>query len=321
MELGIRSIEFSDDEFIGGRSQRAISRMHELAKELVKLQEKHKTEICFRFFTRPDIIYRKNDIESNLKMFNTLKLLKKAGATRIFLGIEGGDSYSMKYYNRGTNLDICLKAVETCKKIGFALDIGFIMFYPHQTVNGILEMSRFFRKNNLLEYNTWPFRPLEINKGTFLESQLKKNNLNLPVTDSDINFMRVPWKFQYKKTEQIYNIIKQLSGPSKQLMYSLKLITKKDWKPDQDKEITFANRIVKENAQIFLDLLETLSIESLNRKLDQNSSNIIANAHNRINKLVNDCQEAIKQNLLVDRNNELSLAINSYHELIKQSNF
>ncbi len=313
VSMGVRSIEFADDEFTGGRSPERIERLMEIAHRFKNLQKELENKINFRFFTRPDVIYRPKDTNGNKAIRQALEALKTAGASRVFVGIEGGDMQSLKYFNRGVSLEMCEESMEICKDIGFGFDAGYIMFYPEQTPQGILKMSRFFRDNQLISANQWPFRPLIINKGSYLESKLHTIDLAIKPTDDDLSFMRIPWRFKDKRVAEIFEIIEQISAPPRELMYALKVVTKKNY-ASEDTESRFAQRVIEQNGLLHLNILEDIARRAVTGQLSpDNISCSVTEGYIGLNKLVKRVKNALTHGYLIDRKNYISEAIDSYY--------
>ena len=312
INMGVKSIEFADDEFTGGRSPERIDRLMEIAHRFQQLQKDLDKKVSFRFFARPDVIYRPKDAVGNMAMRQALEALREAGASRIFVGIEGGDKQSLRYYNRGVTLEMCEEAMEICRDIGFGFDAGYIMFYPEQTSQGILRMSRFFRDNQLISANQWPFRPLVINKGSYLESKVQEACLATKPTDEDLNFMRIPWKFKDEGVAVIFDVMEQVCVPTKALMYALKVVTKKNYASD-DAESRFAERVIEQNGLFHLNIMEDLAGHAVNNGLTSaNIRDSVIQGYIGLDKLVERVKAALSSRRLVDRGNYLSETIEDY---------
>ncbi len=316
IELGVKSIEFCDDEFFGGRSDERMERINVFAEAYQELQKEYNVVIPFRFFTRPDVIFRPSDEKGNKRVYQTLNLLRKANASRIFLGIEGGDDDSLKYYNRGISLEIGLEAISITKELGYGLDLGYIMFYPEQTIGGILRMSKFFKDNDFIHSNQWPFRPLAVNKGSYLEHAIYEEGLALETSEEDMNFMRIPWRFRDAKVQKIYASLMEIAGPDKEVMYALKVITKKNYSSSSDVERDFCQQIVEEDALVHLFILEELAKASISSELTENKvAEIATKMYGRIDELIKRVEDAIEDNVVIDRDGTLDKAISSFYGL------
>jgi anaerobic magnesium-protoporphyrin IX monomethyl ester cyclase len=64
--------------------------------------------------------------------------LKQAGCTRIYFGIESGDSYVLQLMNKKITIDQANKAVEIAHAAGLQVGAFFILFYPGDTDDSVL---------------------------------------------------------------------------------------------------------------------------------------------------------------------------------------
>lgn len=80
---------------------------------------------------RADSIYNPHKgKEYNIKMLKMWKLIKQAGADRIFVGVESGCEKQLKRYNKGTVPMQNVIAIRILTAIGMQVRIGFVMFDP-----------------------------------------------------------------------------------------------------------------------------------------------------------------------------------------------
>ncbi|MHC4251286.1 MAG: B12-binding domain-containing radical SAM protein [Planctomycetota bacterium] len=309
----ISSLEFADDEFIGGRGEEELERGHALATLLKDVHDRAGKKLSCRFFTRPDVVFRADDHEGNGRVARLLGALRAAGATRIYLGLEGGDAESMAYYHRGISLEAGLAAIRICEVLGFEVDVGFIMFYPHQTLEGILRMTRVFRTHRLVESNSWPFRPLVVNKGSFLEHEIREQGLALPASDTDMDFMRIPWRYVNGKVQVVAALMESFATTAADLMYTLKTVAKKSWDLYRDAERLLAERIVKDSALLHLAVLEKLAACCLSDKSSPaRAEEVIAPALGQLDEIVERIRLAVDRGTLKDRDGNIAAGIAAF---------
>lgn len=81
---------------------------------------------------RADSIYNPHKgKEYNIKMLKMWKLIKQAGADRIFVGVESGCEKQLKRYNKGTTVPMQnVIAIRILTAIGMQVRLGFVMFDP-----------------------------------------------------------------------------------------------------------------------------------------------------------------------------------------------
>lgn len=300
--LGIRSFELADDELLGGRSPRALERCHWLAATLRRLAEGAGEPLAFRFFTRPDVVWRPDDPRGNRRLGEALLALARAGATRIYLGVEAGCPGTLGFYNRGMGRATVEGAIRRLRALGFELDAGFILFHPYQTPQGILEEIAFFRRMRLVEANQWPFRPLVVNRGSLLEHRLRDSGLLLPRSPEDVNFLRIPWRFSDPRSAVIHGTVERLARREREVMYTLKVISKKAYTRGGDAERELCSLFLRRHAEIYLRLLE----RSARAMLTSSGSPAalrpaIALAGREIDALLDDVRESVAAGRILDR--------------------
>ncbi len=69
--------------------------------------------------------------------------MKKAGCVRIFFGIESGNDHTLKMMNKMITVEQARKAVEISHQAGLEVGAFFILFYPGETEDTVLETLRF----------------------------------------------------------------------------------------------------------------------------------------------------------------------------------
>lgn len=148
-----RYISFWDDSFTHNRKYTL-----ELLSELKKI-----SGLRFSCITRLDLVDRE-----------LLSQLKEAGCVNLLFGIESGNDEILKLINKKTTCDSIRRKVEVVNSVGIPWIGFFIMGYPGETKENILETLSFMRKlnPNYAEINI--FNPLP---GTKTWNELEKKNL------------------------------------------------------------------------------------------------------------------------------------------------
>ncbi len=259
LSRGISEIEFCDDEFFGGRSAAALNRIHDFALGMAAIGQKWQTRLSFRIFTTPLIVSReprtRKIAEENERIRQALQLLRNAGLTRVYIGLESGSQAQKLRYNRKETLGDTLCALQVLQDLDLDIDVGFIMFDPSLSVEELLENTAFFRANGLVRYNTWPFRPLVVNEGTAIKRKLESQGLL--TGEQEPNFMAFGYRFADPAVAQIAEAVHRISRSSAPVFYALKTISKSHWHGG-DEAIDFAVHTVQANAEIYLDMMESL---------------------------------------------------------------
>jgi radical SAM superfamily enzyme YgiQ (UPF0313 family) len=256
MSHGIREVEFSDDEFLGGREDDRIERIRQIAEGIKQLRQKYSMGLSFRIFTRPDIIFKEGDPDKKNEAIRQLLLqLKAVGLVRVFIGAEAGNEAQLGRYRRGMKLLEVTEAIKILKEIGLGVDLGFIMFDPELTIDEMLENVDFFRKNDFIKGNQWPFRPMVINHGSRMVERLSSRGL---LGKENPNFMSYDFTFKDQNIANIAAIVDEISKKTAPIVYALKVKSKIFDPAKQDDNIRQCQKRIEENALLYLDLMEAL---------------------------------------------------------------
>lgn len=157
---GVRTVSFYDSNFIGpGAAGQA--RAGAIAEEILKRGLK----INFAISTRPD------QVDPDL-----FGLLKSAGLTEVFIGLESMSQKSLDFYNKRTSVEQNRRAVEVLERLGIHFRPGFILYEPYITLAQIRENVDFLRELIESRYcNKFHFfKALRIYRGSPLEGALTR---------------------------------------------------------------------------------------------------------------------------------------------------
>jgi len=111
------------------------------------------SEICERIvrYNKPDLVWQCNLRVDNLDPM-TLRLMKKSGCTKVFVGVESGDDEMLKSMKKGTNVEMIRKGVRLLdEEIGFQVFCGFLIGMPGETEGTIqktLALAKEFRNQS-----------------------------------------------------------------------------------------------------------------------------------------------------------------------------
>ena len=75
--------------------------------------------------------------------YSTALNMKQAGCTRIYFGIESGNDQILKLMNKNITLEMARNAVEAAHQAGLEVGAFFILFYPGETDETVLNTLRF----------------------------------------------------------------------------------------------------------------------------------------------------------------------------------
>lgn len=314
-QKGVHELEFVDDEFLGGRTGKYIDRLEQIKEIFNDVQKKYNNSFSFRIFTNPLLLWKENDDERNRKMESILNEFKEEGLSRIYLGMESGSLEQRKRYNRKESIKECEESIRLLRRSGIESDIGFIMFDPEMSVNDIRENVLFFKKNNLIFSNTWPFRPLIVTRNVPIYFTLKQKGLLYEECELE-NILSIKYRFESPEVNNIYQVTNKLAKTSDKLFYNVKYLTKRHNDRDRlTKSDALCWEYVRKNAMIYLDLLEKLSGESADKI---SSLKAILVAIDELQKLVSEIKENLDIICLEEKDSlNFSLAISDAEASIK----
>jgi radical SAM superfamily enzyme YgiQ (UPF0313 family) len=162
---GIKVFRFVDDDFIG-RGPKCKERVIRLAEEI----RSRKLGATFRIECRAD------EVDEDVLM-----LLKEAGLTDVFLGVESGVQTQLNRYNKRTTVDQNKNAIEMVRRCGLNLRTGFILLDPYATLSELQENLQFIKDMKLDEDAKSAPAPfvskMELYRGVPFVERLKQDGL------------------------------------------------------------------------------------------------------------------------------------------------
>ncbi|MDF2943094.1 MAG: cobalamin B12-binding domain protein [Herbinix sp.] len=194
-EYNCKFIEFVDAVFLGG-SYKYINEFYE------KLREKD-YHISFNINLTCELI--------NEKMIDLLNKLKKVGLEFIYLGIEAGNKYDLKLYNKRASLDDNIRAVTLLNQNKFYFMYGFINFNPYSSLDTLRQNINFIEKTDLLVDMSIISRTLWIFGGTVLLKKLIEDGLTNQKIDEPIYDVE-NYKYQDENVSKVKDAVKYISN-------------------------------------------------------------------------------------------------------------
>lgn len=154
--IGIRSILFQDELFT-----MSISRI----KEICSLIISEEINLNWSVRSRANLVHRES-----------LDLMKSSGCFNVHLGIESGTDRILERMGKGITVDLIKRSVNTIKSAGLSVTASFMLGYPDESEEEILQTIAFAKE---LELNNSQFFITQPEPGTELYSELKSIK-NLP---------------------------------------------------------------------------------------------------------------------------------------------
>lgn len=198
--LGVRSPFYTDEDFIGNDPSRAIK----LAEAICEAREQGRI--------RPDLtLYVDARVDTLLapsrkggpSAEDVLRALKKAGLREVFVGIESGAREQVKRYAKPATAKRNMLAVQTLKKLGISLDLGFIMFDPEMELNELSLNIKFIEDAGLKYHDARFNKCLRVEPGTPLVQEYFDKDLI--IGPLDINDLTYPYRWLDPRVESVYH--------------------------------------------------------------------------------------------------------------------
>jgi radical SAM superfamily enzyme YgiQ (UPF0313 family) len=166
----IQSFRFIDDTFTA-----VPKRVIEFCKLMI---EKGYQNLPWSALSRPDTM----DLEM-------LKWMKKAGCTRLYIGMESGSQKVLDFYNKNVDVAVSMANIKAAKDLGFEIMGFFMVGAPNETQKEVEESINFSIQAGFDFITVGELIPYP---GTSLYDKMK----------SELNFSLIPYKNEFIRNEQ-----------------------------------------------------------------------------------------------------------------------
>ena len=247
-EHSIESFYFSDANFFGpGKAGK------ERAVTLAELILAHNMDIHFGFECRA------NDIEES-----SLSKLVMAGLTNVFLGLESGDTASLKRFKKHTTIDENKKAIQLLRDYGIDPTFGFIMFEPNSTLESVRNNFEFLQEMGIMATPAVTAHLLHHRQAIFSGTPDYQSMVDEPAcTDTSFTHYELFYKIKDPKVATFSEIISNVCRAALSLLP--KTFT---CESDASKSSFESNLFVTLNNTLITIFAKTLSDFEANRNLD-----------------------------------------------------
>jgi|GEM_PF-1813740 len=132
----------------------------------------------FSLSLRADNIYNpRESISSNKRRLGLLILLKEAGLSLLFVGLESLSDTQLKRYRKGLRVVDNIRAVETALKLDIPLELGYILFDPLGTVSEFRENVFVLGATGFWKFTCQMLAQLTVRRDSDFESLLRSEGL------------------------------------------------------------------------------------------------------------------------------------------------
>ncbi|EMS70217.1 B12-binding domain-containing radical SAM protein [Ruminiclostridium cellobioparum] len=247
-------------------------------KDLCRLIIERKIDVSFLVPLRAEAYKNIDD--------NDIELLKRAGLYGLFIGVEAGNAFDLKLYNKSCKLIDCYNAVEFYKRNNLYIEVGYIAANPYSTLDRLRENAKWLYQNKLSYYQKWlysyymPFRgcalfdkirqdDLLVDRGFEFELECKYKNIEIERFVTFTNaFIKSNEASNFRKTNIFMEIDKLFSKLAniefKDERYSPLSRAILEMKPDIDEALDDMSRY---NYRVYLELLQCIGDRSSDRQI------------------------------------------------------
>lgn len=194
---GIKSIYFTDEDFIGNEKLR----LKYLIERIEKQRQLNPTLKDVNFF----ISIKPTDILDK-EIFKLLERFSNVGLREIFIGIESGCEAQLKRYNKCTKKTLNEKVLKKVRELNVDIDLGYIMFDPEITIEELEESINFIEEFELYNWGSNFIKRLRIQSYTKFEKKFCTTNK----LEFDLNNLEYIYNFHDDKIQKIYDLYTSL---------------------------------------------------------------------------------------------------------------
>lgn len=261
--IGIKDVTFSDEDFLGGYSDKS----EKLINFLTKIIDENDLDLQFDVSMNIRSLFSLSwDGHQVARRKKEMIQLKNIGLRKVFLGLESGSISQLIRYNKGHSPDEALKAIQILKDIGVSIELGFIMFDPLCNLKEVEENINFLKNNGLAKYvsSLGSASELRIHMASKYLSMLqdKEHNLDHKLFDRDLDLNTLTYSPMYLNSD-VYDIVRKVrewNSEIRPLYYPLKSLSRFGRSGSLGELIIPVKEIVEEMRSSYLDWLNAAVI-------------------------------------------------------------
>lgn len=225
-EQGIKNVTFADEDFFGFGIE-GVKRIKTLAEKIISSE----INISFRMNACIKSIYNVYDSkEERDEKKEVVRLLKKAGLSKIFLGLESGSESQLKRYRKGFSLNEFTNALEIIKDQHIECEYGLILVDPLMNFMELKQSLSFIEENKYIFDIASVYKELRIQIGNSYINHIRKveysNNIKI-LGEFDFNMQRYKVIRYLDEDVNFYvSVVSKWVNEIHDLYYMLRILTR-----------------------------------------------------------------------------------------------
>jgi radical SAM superfamily enzyme YgiQ (UPF0313 family) len=141
---------------------------------------------------------------------------KRAGLREVFIGVEAGSEAEIRRFSKKANSNTNTNALHTLQRLGFQVDIGFIMFDPRMTLEDLKANVDWLKAQNLQEVDSRLTKRLRVQPQTDMQNSYSSTIVGTLQVD-ELSF---PYVFQDERVARVEALFRRWESETKDLVYA-----------------------------------------------------------------------------------------------------
>lgn len=186
--MGMTKFTFADEDFVG-KDLTGAEKIAQGIKDIGGMQ--------FSLSLRVDNVYdpKESDAETSRRL-NLFRLLKEAGLSLVYFGVESLADTQLRRYGKGVRARDSVQAIEAIEAIGIPMELGYILFDPLLTVDELQENERWLTTRSFTKYIGQLFNNLRVQSDSAFARRLERLGLL-----SSFNPNTIEYSYEYQNQD------------------------------------------------------------------------------------------------------------------------
>lgn len=294
---GVMEVTFADEDFIGEGiegNKRIIS--------LCKLLIQNQNTVRFRMNACVKSFFSKYDSEEVQRLKEEMvSLLKKAGLSKVFLGLESTVDSQLKRYRKGFDLDEFYSALTLLKKYKIDCEYGIILCDPLMSYDELKESVRSLNRLKFVDNIATLFKELRVQiKHDYVEMIKKYEIENDRSILGNFDFNQQSYKiieYADTKVNKFVLAMRRYCDDIYKFYYALRIHTRYEELYDEEKNCFSLISDLRQNEyNLMIDIIDILENENENSRLNIR----VCKACNMSKQLVKEFVENVKMSTCLE---------------------